>query len=309
MLNKKKVIMSLEIILIIFVAIFVEDYIGLNLSYGMNKYEEVFLVQGNKDKYVPQGMTYSSKYNVVLQTSYSGKHEVSMLYVIDFSSGELIKSLKLFDINGMEDKSHVGGIATDNNIVWISSDYSVREYSLEDIIKCNEDYIRCRAVNNLGIRGDFCYYGYDTLYIGDFCYAPFYKVPDDNPLLLAYRAQNNYNYDIPDYIISLPKKVQGMTVLPNNNYAFTCSFTNLVQSDLKVYRNVLNEYPDEYYYKGTAIPYYKFSDTNSVMEAKLPPMAEGMFNINYDLYILFENSSDKYFYAFPKMKGVIKYKL
>ena len=63
----------------------------------------------------------------------------------------------------------------------------------------------------------------------------------------------------------------------------------------------------KYNYNGKDIPYYKF-DKNSEMEhIKLPPMAEGLFNIDNDLYILFENSSDKYFYALPKMKKIIKY--
>ena len=293
----KKIFMGIGILIGFILAIIVLDYIILNISSNMNKYryEEVFDVQGNKNKYVPQGLTYSSKYNVALQTSYSGKHEVSMLYVIDFNSGKLLKSLKLLDMNGNEDTTHVGGITTDNNTVWISSDYSVREYSLDDIVNGGGDYIKCKSKTDLGIRGDFCYYGDNTLYIGDFYYFPFYKVPDNNPLLLAYKTENGYNYDKPDYIMSLPKKVQGMCITPNKSFVFTCSFTNLIKSDLKVYSNVIEETPEKYNYKGRDVPYYKFSTKNNIMEVKFPPMAEGMFNIDNDLYILFESSSDKYF--------------
>lgn len=307
----KKILIGIGILIGSILVILVLDYIILNISHNMNryKYEEVFDVQGNKNKYVPQGMTYSHKYNIVLQTSYSSKHEVSMLYVIDFSSGNLIKSLKLLDADGTENKTHVGGIATDDNTVWITSDYSVREYALEDIINCNENYIQCKSKKDLGIRGDFCYWGYDTLYIGDFFLSPFYKVPENNPLLLAYNTQTDYNYDKPNYIMSLPKKVQGMTIMPNKSFVFSCSFTNLVKSDLKVYSNILEEEPDKYNYKGRDVPYYKFSINNNIKEVKFPPMAEGIFNIDNDLYILFESSSDKYFYALPKMKKVIKYTL
>ena len=307
----KKILIGIGIIIGVLIALLLLDYIILNISYNMNKYryEEVFDVQGNTNKYIPQGMAYSDKYNVVLQTSYSGKHEVSMLYITDFKTGNLIKSLKLLDINGNEDCSHVGGIATDNNTVWITSDYSVREYLLEDIINANGDYIKCRAKTDLGIRGDFCYYGYNTLYIGDFYLAPFYKVPDGNPLLLAYNTETDYNYDKPDYIISLPKKVQGMTITPNKSFIFTCSFTNLVKSDLKVYSNVLEETPDKYNYKGREVPYYKFTKKNNILQVKFPPMAEGIFSIDNDLYMIFESCSDNYFFALPKMKKVIKYTL
>lgn len=307
----KKILIGIGIIIGVIIAFILLDYFIINISYNMDKYkyEEVFDVQGNTNKYVPQGMTYSKKYNVVLQTSYSGKNDVSMLYVTDFSSGKLIKSLKLHDVKNGDDTSHVGGIATDDTTVWITSDYSVREYLLDDIINTSNDYIQCNADTKLGIRGDFCYYGNNTLYIGDFCFAPFYKVPKNNPLLLAYNTETDYNYNEPKYILSLPKMVQGMTIMPNNNFVFTCSFTNLIKSDLKIYSNILEEQAGTYNYNGKDVPYYKFSGNNNLKTIKFPPMAEGLFNIGNDLYILFESSSDKYFYAIPKMKKVIKYKI
>ena len=173
----------------------------------------------------------------------------------------------------------------------------------------NNDYIRCKNDTKLGIRGDFCYYGDNTLYIGDFCLSPFYKVPDNNPLLLAYDTETDFNYDQPEYIMSLPKMVQGMTIMPNKNFVFTCSFTNLIKSKLKVYNNILDTQAGTYKYKGKDVPYYKFSENNNIKTIKFPPMAEGLFNIEDDIYILFESSSDKYFYALPKMKKVIKYTL
>ena len=39
---------------------------------------------------------------------------------------------------------------------------------------------------------------------------------------------------------------------------------------------------------------------------KLPPMAEGIFYKDNEIYILFENSADKYFFAFPKITKIIK---
>ncbi len=307
----KKILIGIGIVIGVIIGIILLDYIILNISYNMDKYryEEMFDVQGNTNKYVPQGMTYSKKYNVVLQTSYSAKNDVSMLYVVDFSNGKLIKSLKLHDINGKDDKSHVGGIANNDNTVWITSDYKVREYSLDDIMSTNNNFIQSRADTKLGIRGDFCYYGDNTLYIGDFCLAPFYKVPNNNPLLLAYDTETDYNYDEPDYIMSLPKMVQGMTIMPNKSFVFTCSFTNLIKSDMKIYSNVLDEKADTYTYKGREVPYYKFNRNNNIRTVKFPPMAEGIFNIDNDIYILFESSSDKYFFAIPKMKKVIKYTL
>ena len=55
-----KIIIQIPLILIsILILILIIDYIRLNLFYIINK-----------NKYAPQGLTYTEKYNVILQTSY-----------------------------------------------------------------------------------------------------------------------------------------------------------------------------------------------------------------------------------------------
>ena len=94
-----------------------------------------------------------------------------------------------------------------------------------------------------------------------------------------------------------------------NNFILTRSFTNLISSDLVIYKNVLNKETNETYKVGTTtIPYYKFNDENKIRNEKLVPMAEGLFYKEKYLYILFENSSDAYFYAYQKLAKIIKYK-
>lgn len=293
------------------IAIILLDYMILNLSYaiGKNKHEHAFLTQGNTDGYVPQGMAYSEKYNIVIQTSYSSKHEPSKIFITDFSTGKLLKSYKLIDTNERYDTSHVGGVATDGKTVWITSDYSIREYNLDKLINSNSDYMRYTAKADIGIRGDFCYHSGNTLYIGDFYLEPFYDVPNNTPMLYAYNTEAEYSYANPEYVISLPKMVQGMTILPDNKFVFSTSFTNLVESSLLVYENVLNEKADRYNVNGKNVPYYKFTKKNQSKSIKIPSMAEGIFSIGNEVYVLFENCSDKYFYAFPKINHVVKYKI
>ena len=67
--------------------------------------------------------------NVILQTSYN-KNNVSMLYIINFDTGKLIKELKLIEIDDKDNKNHVGGIATNEEKVWITNDYEINEYNL-----------------------------------------------------------------------------------------------------------------------------------------------------------------------------------
>lgn len=306
----KKAIIILIILVLLFLLVLILDYTRLNISYIINKknYTEVFDVQGNTLNYVPQGLCYSEKYNIVLQTSYNSKHNVSMLYVIDFETGKLLKELKLIEIDDTNNIKHVGGITTDDTTVWITNDYELNEYSLDEIINTENDFVKTIYNIKLPNRGDFCMYNKinNYLYIGDFFLNPFYPVPDDNPLLMCYSAQENIDFTKPDYIISLPIMVQGMAITDNNEFVFTSSFTPFIKSNLSIYNNVLEEIPEKYNLNGVDIPYYKFSKSNLIKNIKLPPMAEGIFYINNELYILFENSSNTYFYAFPKLKKIIK---
>ena len=307
----KRVLIGLLLLILLLILVLILDYARLNVSYliNKNKYVEIFDVQGNLINYVPQGLAYSEKYNVAFQTSYNSNHNVSMLYVIDFESGNLLKQLKLIEVDGTNNTNHVGGITTDDNIVWITNDYEVNEYSIEEIMNTENDYIKSQKSTKIPNRGDFCLYHENILWIGDFFLNPFYKVPDNNPLLMGYNIENieiELDYNTPNYIISLPKMVQGMVITPDNKFVFTTSFTPFIKSNLIFYSNVLDEKPETYNLNGKEIPYYKFSKKNLEKNIKLPPMAEGMFNIDNNLYILFENSSDTYFYAFPKLRKVIK---
>ena len=101
--------------------------------------------------------------------------------------------------------------------------------------------------------------------------------------------------------------VQGLVITNDNKFIFTESFTNLVHSNLSIYDNVLNEKSEIFNFYGKEISYYKFSDKNLIKNIKLPPMAEGLFYKDKKLYILFESSSDTYFYAYPKLDQVIKF--
>ena len=304
----KSFIKKICFLILIIISILILDYLGINISYIMHKdkYIESFPIYGNLNNYVPQGLVYSNKYNIVLQTSYNSKHKVSMLYVINFKNGKLVKQLKLKNNDLSNNTCHVGGIAANNEKVWITSDFTVWEYDLNEIIYTKNNYIQSIHQSKLPIRGDFCTYHNDSLWIGDFFLNPFYKVKDNNPLLMKY-SMDKLDYFKPEVIISLPKMVQGMVITNDNKFIFTESFTNLVHSNLSIYDNVLKSKNNKYNLNGIDIPYYKFDDKSLIKNIKLPPMAEGLFYKDKKLFILFESSSNTYFYAYPKLKNVIEF--
>ena len=306
----KKIGVIIGCILLSLLLLFILNALRIILTYSFQKrhYQETIQIPGNKQNYVPQGLAYSSRENIVLQTSYNSEHKVSMLYVMDFSTSKLLKSLKLKEVDGRDNTHHVGGVATDGKTVWITNDYLVDEYSFEEIMTTKKDSINSKRNHKLPIRGDFCYFKNDKLWIGDFYLSPFYKVPNNTPLLFQYNGVGPVEYNLPEAIYSLPKMVQGMVITDDNHFVFTRSFSFLIESRFEEYRDVSLKGGDVYSFKGRDIPYYHFKSSNLVKRRYLPPKAEGFFLKDGYYYILFENSSDTNPLAFPKIKSIIKMK-
>lgn len=307
----KNVLKGIGLFIGAIILILLVDYIRLNVHYSINKknYSEEFDVQGIKNKYTPQGLTYSEKYNVAIQTSYNKKGKVSMLYVTNLSNNKLIKSLKLLNSDGTLDTKHVGGITTDEDKVWITNDYTVDILDLDELITTKEDSIKIKETYELPNRGDFTLYDKGILWIGDFFLKHIYDCPDDNPLLFGYVLKDNISYDDPDYVISLPIMVQGMERDSEGKFIFTDSYTNLVHSKLTIYSNVLEGDASTYTINGKEIPYYKLDKSNLIKTYKLPPMAEGLFLKDKELYIVFESASDTYWEALPRLPKVLKFNI
>lgn len=291
---------------------FLLDYLSMNVGYLMtrkNYQEENLKVVGNKDHYVPQGLTYDEKSQIVLQTSYHKKHDISRIYISDFTDGEFVKSLDLYDSNLKPITGHVGGITTNGEKVWITSDSTIWEFLLEDILM-GKDRVSSIIENELPIRGDFCTYYDGELYIGDFFQKIFWSVENDTPLLLVYPVEDSIDYQKPTKIASIPGTVQGMVITPEHDFYFTHSYTFLNPSKLSVYSNVFDKYTDDTYRLGKEeIPYYHFQEDDLENTITLPSMAEEFFYKDGRLYLLFESSCDSYRLAFPKIHHILSYKI
>ena len=303
-----KIIKILLFIAIIFILLLVVNYARIALSYYFqkNQFEDKFEIYGYKDSYVPQAITYSSKYNVILQTSYNSKNKCSKIFITDFETGKLIKELELLKNNGDSNLNHVGGITTDDNTIWISGDYELNWYSLDEIMNTNLQYIKSILDLKLHNRGDFCLFKDNVLWIGDFYLKFLYNVPENNPLLIGYSIDANYNSLNPRYLISIPKMVQGLAITDDNSFVFTRSYSGFLKSEVLIYKNFLNTKSDYYELDGIKVPYYKFTKNNLIDNIKIPPMAEGLFFKDKSLYILFESCASRYFTTYPKINKILK---
>lgn len=294
----KIIIKIILIVLCSCIVLFILDYARINIRYLLQKkyYKEEFSVQGIKDGYVPQGLTYNREHDLVLQTSYNKEHKVSKLYLTNFTDKKFIKELELLDENGNESTSHVGGIATYKDTIYITSDYKIYEYSMDDALT-STNKITATKSGDLTIRGDFCYCDEEKniLWVGDFFLKPVYPVPNDDPKLYGFSLtkENSSYFTEPDYSYSLPKMVQGMAINKNKVF-FSESYTYLINSNLEIYDNIIENNNGSKFYKA-----------NKVKTIKLPPMSEGIFIKDDRLYFLLESAADSYGGAYPKVYNIL----
>ena len=99
--------------------------------------------------------------------------------------------------------------------------------------------------------------------------------------------------------------VQGIAFTEDNKLILTQSYTYLINSKMKVYKNV--SYSNKITINNNEIPYHKLTRDDMEDNIVLPPMAEGIFYKDKSIYVLFESASTKYSLADPKIKKLIKY--
>lgn len=277
----KKIFKIIGIIILVLILLLIIDYIIINIKYNKNKnkYKSTYKII-IETGYAPQGVTYSEKYNVIIESSYNYKGKDSKIYIIDFNSKRLIDEFEL-----EKNKTHVGGITTNEDTLYITGDNYLYTYDLKEIMNTGLVSIKETKKTKIKNRGDFCLYHDNVLWTGDFALWPLYRVPKNKPLILGYK-DGNTNYNKPDYSYEIPKMVQGMEIV-DNEFIFTKSYSPWLNSKLDIYK-----------LKDKKL---KHKDT-----IKLPPMAEGLFYKDDNLYILYESNSYKYWMALPKIKNLVK---
>ena len=216
----------------------------------MNKFVDGVNIPGLNEDAIPQGLTYSSKYNVLIMSAYFKVDHPSSLYIVDYETGKLLRKVKLLKEDNSYYKGHVGGIATNNELVWITNGHKVVTLNLDDIMNNNE--VKVFNVNKIDNNGSIANYSNNTLWIGEYDYKFYYKVKEEHhfnknrSLLFGYK-DINIDFDKPDYVISIPNRVQGFVQDSKGNMYFSRSFWSFQRSRITIYKNILEEIPSGVY--------------------------------------------------------------
>ncbi len=280
--------------------------------------DEVSYIPGMKQGLVPQGMAYLADQDWLIVSNYRQSGKSSMLTVMDAGTGQLVKTLTIYRADGTPYNEHAGGVAISASNVWISSEGNVYRVPLQDVVNGADRtpvYIRDQFAT--GTRGSFLMYESGKLWVGEY-YADGYEVDPAHQMTTRngttqYAWMVGYDLDpstdrlpsgkivnettpvIPDYVISLPDKIQGATILSDGRIVLSESYSQKNDAHLYFYENVLAQSPHTYVnVGGSDIPAWYLDGISRQDVLVATPSTEGIVQRGGYLYVMFESAVNYY---------------
>ena len=300
-----------------------QQALDLEVKGDASRYQNFFniskpgpIVAGLEQGLVPQGLAYYKDKNWMLITYYHEDKKPSVLSVTDLSTGKLVKAMELYKNETTPYTGHAGGVAVSKNHVWVSSEKSAYRIKLEDVEKAKDgDKLIFAEIIPTETNASFVTYADGILWVGEYAR---YDHRTDSSHRMRTRDKMNYsawvagyklNADdtidtsrmseqgkaIPDYILSIPNEVQGMTVV-GNRIALSQSGGRDIESRLPTYEWSLDEPPHAMTDKfgNEPVPIWFLDGQNMRNLLVIPPMSEGLFEHDGHLYVLFESAANMY---------------
>ena len=263
------------------------------------------VIPGLQQGAVPQGLSYSKKYNLIFISYYFDKHIPSSVSVIDRSNNTTIGTFGLKESVSSFHYGHVGGLTVGDNFIWVSSTGKLYKYKISDITKS----IPSRALVPISVtetetKASFVTHYQKILFVGEFAYESKYKTKKSHHMenrngVKHYAWVCGYNMDKErnglKYILSIRQKVQGICI--TDNYVFlSISYGRRNRSIIAIYKNPLQEKPHRTVTleNGLKVPLWYLDGKNIIREVDFPPMSEGITMIDGKLAVLSESGAEKY---------------
>lgn len=263
------------------------------------------VIPGLQQGAIPQGLSYSKKYNSIFISFYFGTHIPSVVSVIDRSNNASIGTFALKESLNSFHYGHVGGLTVSDNFVWVSSNGKLYKYKISDITNntSSRALVPISAIET-ETKASFVTYYQEVLFVGEFAYGGKYKTKNLHHIenrdgVKHYAWVCGYNVDTKrnglKYILSIRQKVQGICI--TDKYIFlSISYGRRNRSIIEVYKNPLQEQPHRTVTleNGLKAPLWYLDGKNIIREIDFPPMSEGITLIDGKLAVLPESGAEKY---------------
>ncbi len=286
-------------------------------SYGdFYKYtKREFAIPGLDTSFTPQGLTHDEQENLFFVSGYMSDGSGSRIYVIDGRTQATVKFVTLINEDRTVYTGHAGGIATDDENIWIAGEGTVNRISAEQLLQAESgDAVQITDSFESNNGADFLTVDRQNnrLWVGEFQRDGNYDTDESHFIETSDGTTNkalSFCYDIatenpeatcglesltPVMALSTPSLVQGM-VIAEDRLVLSTSYS-LPDSHIYIYTNVLNYATEDTFAldTDTNIPLFVLDGTDLLKDLIAPSMSEEIEYVNGRVFILFESACQKY---------------
>lgn len=270
-----------------------------------NYAEDAFAVPGLDEDFIPQGICYIDSLDKFAVSGYV-KGDNSRIYLVDKETGES-KKLIISDFT-----EHAGGIASYGNDVWVSSGGDENEggfvYHLSAVtlsLARDGAEIDFDGSFQTWCRGSTIFCDGENMIVGEFYERNDYPSDENHVYGKNHAWACGYELPIsplsyngekrtPDFIISVPDKVQGLAVSADKNVIFSSSYGRNNDSTLYIYTPYNEWKKTEATIDGETVPLYAPERDSLIAKLKMPTLMEGIDTEQGNLYVVFESGAKNY---------------
>lgn len=309
-----------KILILLFTVILIASITGCKPSEDRqyDKYQEFYTtaekeyeIPGLNDKFIPQGLCYIEKANIIAISGYMDDNSASRIYLIDAKTGSSVKKVLIKNSDGTDYTGHGGGIVSYEDYLWISSSSYAHRISLLDLLNQNDEgYINIIDSFDTNTNASFIYCKNNQLWVGEFYESKNYSTDESHHFLTADKKKQNaliciFDIDlskpygisstVPLKAISITDKVQGICITETDKIVLSISYGRKNDSYLYIYENIINKSDDaKISIAGNDVGVLFLDSDHLVKVIKAPPMTEGLMDYADKVYILFESAASKY---------------
>ena len=266
---------------------------------------DAFEIPGLDEGFVPQGICYAQSLDSFIISGYI-KGDNSRLYLVDENTG-VIKKLILKDFT-----KHAGGVASYGDSVWVcaggneSEGGFVYHLSASVLEKAPDgEEIEFDGSFQTQVRASALCCDGERLYVAEFYEKDDYPVDPDHSFAdnkawaVGYElpiAEGEYDGSekTPDIILSVPEKVQGMSVTGEGNVVFSTSYGRFYDSTLHVYESLDSWTQVDTVIGDETVKLYVADGSSLISKVKMPTLMEGVDVCGNTLYAVFESGAQAY---------------
>ncbi|NQD65147.1 hypothetical protein HP456_04365 [Bacillus haikouensis] len=286
------------------------------------------VIAGLSQGLVPQGLTYFKKKDWLLTISYIDDGiRPGTITVTDRKSGELVKSVVLYNTDGTPYTGHAGGVTVSRDHGWVASENHLFSFNLSDLVQA-EDNGEIQFTEQIPLPVEAAYTVYDEgiLWVGEFYEANSYPTDPSHHIenrdgemhyawMIGFDLERNNDMlskehwngspdhnAVPDYVLSTTGKVQGAIIqkAARNGVTLSTSYGRANDSVLYRYEYPLKEDPHaSVTVEGKQVPLWFLDGYTAKPRQSIEaiPMPEGIVEVQKELYVVFESGADKYRYT------------